>query len=317
MTMDATENLSIGILGPGAVGGFLASRLVSQNNKVICLGKKSLISTIKKYGIKVKSQSFGDVTVHPQCQEELSQSLDLLLVTCKADQLTNAIEKVPPRFLKSALILPLINGFDHLSFLRKKFPEVQVLSGMIGRLEAKRIKDHVILHTTKGAQILVSVDSMNILQHWTLESIKNKINRSFDSTGIDLKWCSSEAEVMFGKLTRLSVLAGATAASGKTIGEILDSPSWRKDIIQALEEATTIANSFGVPQDKQTIINFFQQLPHDLSTSLARDVQKKHRGELDHILGAMLRFGKQKNLPTSKLSEFNETIKQNCLESQP
>ncbi len=69
----------------------------------------------------------------------------MLIVATKAAGLHAALERVEAR---PGLVLPLLNGLDHLAVLRERFGEDAVLAGTI-RVEADRPEPGVIVHTSR------------------------------------------------------------------------------------------------------------------------------------------------------------------------
>ena len=69
---EISSKLSIGILGPGAIGGMLAALLWKDGHDVTCIGKKTSVAKIKKYGISFDSQLYGNFIAKPNSVEILN-----------------------------------------------------------------------------------------------------------------------------------------------------------------------------------------------------------------------------------------------------
>src|SRR3954467_2455037 len=88
--MSDVESASVGrfaVLGPGGVGGLLAALLARSGSAVTCLAGASTTQAIATSGIRVESARFGDFVAPVAAAEQLSEPVDVCLVTVKATQL--------------------------------------------------------------------------------------------------------------------------------------------------------------------------------------------------------------------------------------
>ena len=63
---------------------------------------------------------------------------------------------------------------------------------------------------------------------------------------IDVRVGQNEKRVLWHKLARIAPLAAASAASGKTVGELRGDPEWRPRLESAIAEACEVAEADGV-----------------------------------------------------------------------
>ncbi len=78
--------------------------------------------------------------------------MDVLFVTVKAAQLEAAVEAVPAGTLGHGLVVPFLNGIDHVAWLRERYPPDQVVAGTI-RVESTRVGPGVIEHASPFAVV--------------------------------------------------------------------------------------------------------------------------------------------------------------------
>ena len=55
----------------------------------------------------------------------------------------------------------------------------------------------------------------------------------------------NEKRVLWHKLARIGPLAAATAASGRTVGELRNDPAWRPRLDASISEACAVAEADG------------------------------------------------------------------------
>jgi 2-dehydropantoate 2-reductase len=112
--------------------------------------------------------------------------------------------------------------------------------------------------------------------------------------------------VLWRKAARLAVLAAATAASGRSVGELRDDPAWRERLLAALDESVAVALADGVALSAPAQWGMIAAMPPDLTTSTARDAAAGRRTELDAITGSVVRAGARLDVPTPTLTALLE-----------
>jgi 2-dehydropantoate 2-reductase len=141
--------MNIAVLGPGGVGGLVAAALSRAGARVTVIARDSTAATIAERGVRVQSVLLGDFAAHPHALASLKEPVDVLIVATKAAGLSEALDRVEgvPR-----LVLPLLNGLDHIAVLRRRFGDVPVVAGTI-RVEADRPEPGVVVHTSQFLRI--------------------------------------------------------------------------------------------------------------------------------------------------------------------
>src|SRR3712207_6435513 len=128
---DALTGLRVAVLGPGGVGGLLAALLARAGAAVTCLAGAGTAERLRESGVRVESGLFGDFTAPVDAAERLTAPVDVLLVCVKATPLDDALERVPADVLGDALVVPLLNGVEHVGLLRRRYPQAGVVPATI------------------------------------------------------------------------------------------------------------------------------------------------------------------------------------------
>jgi 2-dehydropantoate 2-reductase len=137
--------MKIAILGPGGVGGLIAGLLERAGTPVVVVAREPTAAAISERGLRIDSVSFGEFVARPRTDARLDEPVDVLIVATKASGLGPALERVRA---KPKLVLPLLNGLDHLPVLRRRCGAgTTVLAGTI-RVEADRPEPGVVVHTS-------------------------------------------------------------------------------------------------------------------------------------------------------------------------
>src|SRR5205823_7133624 len=207
----------VGILGPGGVGGALAVHLSQAGLVVVVVTHRDAslydrgVLTLDRQGKTLRAEPYGTTL--------LDGAVDLLLVTVKAPDLDDALGRVEPQAVEQAVILPLMNGVEHVETIRGRFPG-RVAAGSIGRFEAYNTAPLHIVQTS-GTPI-VSLASEELPRE-ELERAAGLLRRA----GIETHVGESERVVLWDKAARLAPMAALTGLTGKTVGEVRADPELR------------------------------------------------------------------------------------------
>jgi 2-dehydropantoate 2-reductase len=272
--------MTIAVLGPGGVGGLLAGALERAGTPVVVVAREPTAASISAHGLRVDSVSFGEFVVHPRAVARLEEPVDALIVATKASGLKEGLDRIgaPPK-----LVLPLLNGLDHLAVLRERFPADSVLAGTI-RVEADRPEPGVVVHTSPF--LLVDMASAHPSAREGMEALA----RALSDAGVPTRVLESEAQAMWSKLVRLNALACTTSAFDALLGEIRSTPSLRADLVAAIEEGCAVGRAEGAQDvDPSTAIGELELAHPTLGSSMQRDIAAGRPPELDAIPGAVLR----------------------------
>jgi len=279
--------VKIAVLGPGGVGGLLAGALARSGNEVLVVAREATAARIAERGLHLSSISLGDFVAHPRAVTRLQEPVEALIVATKAAGLGPALERVAS---EPALVLPLLNGLDHLALLRERFLPGTVLAGSI-RVEADRPEPGVVVHTSPF--LLVSMASADPAAGPGMR----RLAQVLEDAGVPAQVLDSEAQVMWSKLVRLNALACTTSAYDKLLGEIRATPELRADLLAAIGEACAVARAEGAPDvDPDVAIGELERAHDTLGSSMQRDIAAGRVPELDAIPGAVLRAGARHGL---------------------
>ncbi|HEX3911641.1 MAG TPA: 2-dehydropantoate 2-reductase [Solirubrobacteraceae bacterium] len=277
--------MRIAVLGPGGVGGLLAGALQRAGEDVTVVARESTAAAIEEQGLRVSSVKLGDFVAHPRVLTRLEEPLDALIVATKAAGLEPALERVaaePP------IVLPLLNGLDHLALLRERFAPETVVAGTV-RVEADRPAPGVNMHTSPF--LLVEMASRYEPARDRMDALVTALTGAGVSARADRPIGQvSEAQVMWSKLVRLNALACTTSAYDKLLGEIRSTPALRADLIGAIEESCAAGQAEGADNvNPQKAIEELEKAHATLGSSMQRDIAAGRAPEVDAIPGAVLR----------------------------
>jgi 2-dehydropantoate 2-reductase len=261
------------------VGGLVAGALDRAGTPVVVLARDSTAATISARGVRVSSVLLGDFVAHTRAATTLEQPVDALIVATKAAGLREALERVRAA---PKLVLPLLNGLDHLAVLRERFGEEAVLAGTI-RVEADRPEPGVVVHTSRFLRVEMACEFP------AARAPMQELASTLSDAGIPARVGGSEAQVMWSKLVRLNALACTTSAFDVLLGEIRSTPELRAELVGAIEEGCAVAQAEGASIPSGDPLGELTAAHDTLGSSMQRDIAAGRPPELDAIPGSVLR----------------------------
>ena len=291
------KGLSIAILGSGGVGGFLAGILVKEGFCVTCITSDVSVEIIKQEGLRIESKVFDDFTVHPKVATKLESEPDILFVTTKATTLKNALDRVDPCLVGNTVVVPLLNGIEHMQALRSRYCD-RVVAATIGNFSASRVSPNHIIHTAPSAHVEMASDGD--IPKSRLQEISDMLAK----VNITVDVLNTEADVLWRKLIRLNAIACTTSASDRPIGFIKSDKWWRRKLEGCVVEVVNVSYAEGVEMNSETVMAQIDRLPEGLTTSMQRDINDGNISEIDAIAGAVVRAGKRHGISCPTIEEM-------------
>jgi 2-dehydropantoate 2-reductase len=287
----------IAVLGPGGVGGFVAAALERAGQPVILVARSSTARALGESGLHVTSRALdATFTAHPQTADEIDRPFDALLVATKASGLEDALTRVAPT--GPGIVVPLLNGLDHMGVLRARFGDDRVRAGVI-RVQSDRPRPGEIVQDSAAVRIDIAGPE---------DVHAGPLAHALRRAGIDVRTGAPEAEVLWAKLCRLNPIACATTAFAATLGEIRDDPSRLSALHAAIAETCAVARAEGAAIDADATRAEVDALLPGQSSSMARDVAQGAEPELDAIAGAVVRAARRHDIATPAVSYLVERI---------
>jgi 2-dehydropantoate 2-reductase len=275
----AAEALSVAVLGPGGIGGLLAALLARDGNSVEVLASESTSRAIAERGLRVESQRFGDFRVSVRSATRLESPVDACLITVKNTQLRDALERVPAAALGEGLVVPFLNGIEHVDLLRTIYPASRVAAATM-RVETARVEPGFVRHTSPFASVEIAASTAN----------RDRVERlaaHLKAVGLDIRVRDDETSMLWDKLSFLAPLALLTTHERANAGAIRTRR--RADILDVILEVAAVAAAEGATIDTEAVARVLDSVPETMESSMQRDQAAGRPLEIDAIGGAVVR----------------------------
>jgi 2-dehydropantoate 2-reductase len=270
----------VAVLGPGGIGGLLAALHAREGHDVVCIARPSTAAHIDQHGIEVRSPRFGDFTVPVRATTRLETPVDVCYVAVKATMLDDAIDGLPAAAVGDGLVVPFLNGIDHVAWLRERYPADQVVAGTI-RIEAARVAPGVIEQPSWFAVVELANGAAGpgrvaALGDW------------LTGLGMDVQVLDDELRMLWSKLAVLAPIALLGTHENAPMGEVRER---RLDDFTAVarEIAAAAKAADGVELDPLMPIKILEGAGPTMRSSMQRDAEAGNPLELDAIGGTILR----------------------------
>lgn len=291
------------IVGAGGVGGLLGGALAHSGESVVMVVRPG---TRNKYPENLHVDStFGKFDESVEWSESVPQA-DVVWLAVKALQLNDSVRLITEG-ARPQLIVPLLNGIDHVALIRDRFGEHAVVPGTIA-VETERTAPGHIVHRSPFAKVNLSARGRGMLAQ-TMDQL-----RKIGFTG---EFIDNEATLMWGKLVFLGPLALSTTAADKTIGELVSNPELWTSLQSCVREACTVGSAEGAKLNFDVVIKAILALPASMKSSMQKDVEQGRLPEVDAIGGGIARAADRYNIPVPVTTRLIDTVRRRAGMSEP
>src|SRR5919107_4757786 len=287
------------ILGAGGVGGLVGGALARAGHPVTLLVRPGRMEQYPER-LSIQSQSLGSFEAPVEVAERLGEPSEVVWITVKATALEAALDVVPPEELADRVVVPLLNGVDHVELLRGRYGAERVLPGTI-RVEAERAGPGQIRHLSAFADVQVAPGSATRARAWAL-------CEELLGAGLGCEVRDDEVTMLWSKLCFLAPFALATTASGDALGAVRSDPRWWARLRDCAEEACAVGLAAGAEVAPEPILAAFGGLPEGFRSSMQKDVAAGRPPEPAAIAGPIPRGGEEHGIDVPATRFFVERI---------
>jgi 2-dehydropantoate 2-reductase len=287
--------VKIAVIGAGAVGGYFGGRLAASGNDVVFLVRGMTFEALRSGPLRVKSIK-GDFEVKVRATSDPAEikGPDAVLVAVKAWQVPAAAEAITKMQAQNSVVIPLQNGMEAPAQLAAALGSGRVAGGLC-RIVAEAVGPGEIHHRSAEPSI----------EFGELEPLRNpeRLEQLRDAFAAAKVRCQIPRDISLAMWEKfLFIMWGSLGAVTRLpIGPIRSSPELRARLVTALEEVAEIARAHSKNLNAETINKTMAMLdtqPAETTSSMQRDIMAGRPSELEAQTGAVVRFGREKRVPT-------------------
>jgi 2-dehydropantoate 2-reductase len=274
------------VVGAGAIGGYFGGRLLQHGRDVTFLVREKRAAVLERSGLTIRGATGDASLLSPPTvlAAQLREPYDLIMLSCKAYGLEQAMVDMAPAVGPRTAILPLLNGMQQLDLLRAKFGAAHVLGGQC-----------VIPVTLDAQGVVHHLSPLHKLTFGELDGSSSgrmdEITRTLADAGFDACPSHTIVQDMWDKWVFLASLAGITCLMRGSVGAIAAAPGGTALALSLLEECRAVAARAGHAPGEAAwsrACTTLTDAASNLTASMLRDLQQGFPIEADHVIGDML-----------------------------
>jgi 2-dehydropantoate 2-reductase len=286
------------VIGAGAVGGYFGARLAQAGRDVTFLLRGKRLEQVRKDGLQIVSP-FGDATVRVQAlsAKEIDNPYDVIFLSVKSYALTGAMEDFAPAVGPQTMILPVLNGMQHMQALEKRFGAQPLLGGVAQ-----------IASELDAAGRVVQLSPMQTVTYGERDKQTTpritRLDETMRNAGFEAKLSTDIMNDMWRKWIQLATLGAMNSLLDGSVGEIVSAPGGREVAIAILHESAAVSKASGFPQPEEflaKLTGILADKDSKLTSSMYRDMKSGAPVEADTILGDLLHYAQKGAIDTPLL----------------
>ncbi len=295
--------MRIAAMAAGAVGGYFGARLAKAGHDVFFIARGAHLAAMRKDGLQIESVH-GDLHLpKPNVTDNPAEvgRVDIVLFAVKLWDTEKAAEATKPLVGVNTRVITLQNGVDSYE---RVAPIIGAKNTVPGATYVVTVIDRPgIISQTSQAQLMVfgTVDGKP-------DSQLQGFAEALKATGVSVNLTDNIERERWQKFVLLTGTSGATAVTRNSMGPILADPDTRALFRKAMSEVVAVGRAKGVAIDESFVddrIAFADKsFPASMKASMANDLDRGNRLELDWLAGHVSRLGKELKVPTP----VNDTI---------
>ena len=277
------------ILGAGGVGSLLGGALARADRDVVLLLRPETLARHPRR-IRVESAVLGDFDAEVETASELERDVDVVWVATKANHLEAALERARPERVGEAVVVPMLNGIDHVARLRASYE--RVLAAAI-RVESERVEPGVVRQPTPFARVDLAPGPRS-----------DEVAAELRAAGLQVELGPDEPTVLWEKLALVGPLALTTTAGRMPAGAVQADAEWGGRLVACHREIVAVGTAAGATLDAPALEALLQTPLGELRTSMQKDLEAQRPLELDAIGGPIVRGGRRHEVATPATEEL-------------
>jgi len=281
-------------MGAGAVGGYFGGVLANQGEDVVLIARSAHGDAISKNGLQVDSH-WGNFNVKVDVTDDPSTvgEVDLILHCIKLYSNAEAFPTMNGMVGANTTILTIQNGATSGEILSEAFGAEHVLQGATYIETGIAGPGHI--HQS-GATAMIEFGETDGSPTERTEDIRKLLGRE----GIQVEVSKNIVDTLWNKMVSVGSIGTVMAASRATFPEILASPNGEHTVRTTMEEIVAVGQSQGVtfpPRCVESKLEAAIAEAEETQASLQYDLDNGKPLELDDILGAVVKIGREAGIP--------------------
>jgi 2-dehydropantoate 2-reductase len=289
--------MRIAAMAAGAVGGYFGARMADAGHDVFFIARGAHLAAIKNSGLKVESVH-GDLHLSkPNVTDDPAKvgPVDIVLFAVKLWDTEQAAEAARPLMAPDSRLITFQNGVDSLDRVSAVLGADRTVGGAT-YIATTIAAPGIVKHSSQFARMVVGRPD---------KKPDAKLQAFVDAAKaakLDISLSSDIERELWQKFIFLTAMAGSTASLRSAIGPIRADPELRAFFRALMEEAFAVGKAKGVALDHAYIDErmafVMDKVEPGMKASMAHDLERGNRLELDWLAGKVRALGRQYGIAT-------------------
>ncbi|MGN6570440.1 MAG: 2-dehydropantoate 2-reductase [Pseudolabrys sp.] len=295
--------MRIAVLAAGGVGAYFGARLAAAGHDVHFVARGAHLDAMRRDGLRILS-IHGDAHLpRPNVTDDPAAigPVDIVLFAVKLWDVETAAELARPLLGEHTRLITLQNGVDSYERVSGILPPRHVVPG-VASVSSVIVEPGLIRQTSSFHAITFGQPDGRG------DEILERFATSSAGATCVVKFSSDIQRDRWRKYVVLTGTSGATALTRMTLGAILEDADTRAFLRGLMQETFDIGRAEGVMLEDgfvdERMAYTDANVPRDMRTSMAHDVLRGNRLEVDWLNGHVSRLGRAHGIATPR----NDTV---------
>ncbi len=284
--------MKIGIAGAGAVGCHYGSLLQQAGNDVSYLARGAHLEAMQKAGLHhVSGECDRTIRVKADDQPDVLSGSEVIIFTCKMNDLDEMIQAVRTVAGTETLLVPLQNGLEAPAMVADGFSLQAVVAGT-AFIGARIETPGTVIHSAAGGMRL------GLWRHGKGEEKFQMLARALTEAGVPARREGDVKRMLWRKLLWNCGFNAITAITRRYAKDMAANEETLSIVREAMQETVTVANASDVTLSEEDILKHIRVTLEmgAVKTSMWQDLDRGRRTEIDFINGLVVHRAAEKGI---------------------
>lgn len=291
------SNTKFAVFGAGGAGGYFGAVLAQAGQSVAIIARGLHGDAISKKGLRIESPRGNFSALPAQVTNNPADigPVDAVILGVKAWQVAEAARAMLPLLSPITKVLTLQNGVEAAAELEQVIGRQHTLIGVC-RIISSVVAPGLIRHAGSEPTIALGEPDGS-----ALSPTSKALADALAAAGVVVQTPPDIQAVLWEKLILIAAASGIGAVTRATIGEFRECREAHLLLRQLMEEVTSVARAQGVCVAEDVVnrtLAFVAGMPDHGTLSMQRDIVEGRPSELEAIIGAVVRLGRERGIAT-------------------